>query len=65
MTEPASSPGRSDDPELVREMAAIPYEPLLPIEKKLIAWSLVLGIGLLGLLWWLSQVVFPPENVVR
>jgi len=46
-------------------MAAIPYEPLLPIEKKLIAWSLVLGIGLLGLLWWLSQVVFPPENVVR
>ena len=35
------------------------YEPLLPIEKKLIAGSLVLGIVLLGLLLWVSRTFFP------
>ena len=35
------------------------YEPLLPVEKKLIAGSLVLGIVLLGLLIWLSNKFFP------
>ena len=44
---------------LTREMAALPSEPLLPVEKKLIAGSLLLGIALLGLLLWLSQRWFP------
>ena len=35
------------------------YEPLLPVEKKLIAGSLLLGIVLLGLLIWLSNKFFP------
>ena len=35
------------------------HEPLLPVEKKLIAGSLVLGIVLLGLLIWLSNKFFP------
>ncbi len=34
-------------------------EPLLPVEKKLIAGSLLLGIVLLGLLIWLSNKFFP------
>lgn len=34
-------------------------EPLLPVEKKLIAGSLLLGLGLLGLLVWLSYTFFP------
>jgi hypothetical protein len=34
------------------------YEPLLPIEKRLIIWSLLLGIGLLGLLIWVSGRFF-------
>ncbi len=34
------------DEKLARELKA-PVEPLLPIEKKLIGWSLGLGIGLL------------------
>ncbi|MBF0103939.1 MAG: hypothetical protein HQM16_01315 [Deltaproteobacteria bacterium] len=38
--------------KLAQEMAAIPYEPLLPIEKKLIAWSLVIGVSLLLVLMW-------------
>jgi hypothetical protein len=46
-------------PDFVREMAAIPDEPLLPVEKKLIAGSLILGAVLLGLLLWLSQLWFP------
>jgi len=37
----------------------MPYEPLLPVEKRLIAWSLGLGIVLLGLLLWLSAAFFP------
>ena len=47
------------DPDLSREMAAMPDEPLLPVEKKLIAGSLILGIALLGVLLWLSQLWFP------
>jgi hypothetical protein len=33
--------------DLKHEIDAAPVEPLLPIEKKLIGWSLGLGIGLL------------------
>jgi hypothetical protein len=45
--------------QLAEELAAIPYQPLLPIEKKLIVWSLVLGILLLAILVWLSSTFFP------
>ena len=40
-------PAKSD---LERELGRAEYEPLLPIEKKLIGWSLGLGITLLVLL---------------
>lgn len=48
-----------DERQLADEMARIPYEPMLPIEKKLVAWSLILGVSLLGLLAWLSNTLFP------
>ena len=35
------------------------YEPLLPVEKKLIAWSLILGVVLLGVLILVSYTFFP------
>jgi len=35
-------------------------EPLLPAERKLIAWSLALGVALLGLLVWISNAFFAP-----
>lgn len=56
--------GKSPDPEgrLAEELEAIPYEPLLPVEKKLITWSLILGICLLGVLYWLSHTYFPVER---
>jgi hypothetical protein len=37
-------------PDIKSEIEAAPYEPLLPIEKKLIGWSLGLGIFLLAVL---------------
>jgi hypothetical protein len=36
--------------DLKNEISAAAVEPLLPIEKKLIGWSLGIGIGLLILL---------------
>ena len=36
--------------ELRDELHNAPVEPLLPVEKKLIAWSLGLGIALLAVL---------------
>jgi hypothetical protein len=35
------------------------YEPMLPVEKKLIAWSLILGVVLLGILILVSYAFFP------
>jgi len=44
---------------LAKEMAAMAKEPLLPVEKRLIAWSLGLGVALLGILMWVSLRFFP------
>ena len=49
----------SDDPKLSEEIKKMPYEPLLPVEKQLIGWSLTLGVVLLGLLIWISATFFP------
>jgi hypothetical protein len=35
------------------------YEPMLPIENKLVAWSLILGVILLGILVVVSYTLFP------
>jgi hypothetical protein len=43
------------DSQLRKELETAPYEPLLPIEKKLIAGSLGLGIVLLLILIGLNQ----------
>ncbi len=45
--------------QTAEEMARLPYEPLLPAEKKLIVGSLLLGAVLLALLLWISSVFFP------
>jgi hypothetical protein len=36
--------------DLREELRTAPVEPLLPVEKKLIAWSLSLGLALLAVL---------------
>jgi hypothetical protein len=50
----------SDDlaQEKLKAELANPVEPLLPIEKKLIGWSLGVGVGLLVVLVLLSRL-FP------
>jgi hypothetical protein len=52
-------PTPAEELKLAEAIAAQPDEPLLPVEKKLIAGSLILGIALLGLLIWLSNTFFP------
>jgi hypothetical protein len=47
--------------DLRRELAKQPVEPLLPIEKKLIGWSLGLGVTLLIVLLAISKLY--PLNV--
>ena len=47
--------------ELREELKNAAYEPLLPVEKKLIGWSLGLGIALLAVLILLNS--FFPLNV--
>lgn len=46
-------------PRLADELRKMAAEPLLPVEKRLIAGSLILGVVLLGLLTWVSSTFFP------
>jgi len=43
--------------KFAEELRKMEYEPLLPIEKKLILWSLLLGSGLLIVLIGVSHFV--------
>lgn len=49
-----------ENPNLVEELQKMEeeYEELLPIEKKLIGWSVAIGVIALGVLVWLSQAYF-------
>jgi hypothetical protein len=46
-------------PKIADEMKQMEYEPLLPVEKKLIGWSIGLGVVLLAILVWISYTFFP------
>jgi len=46
-------------PKIADEMKQMQYEPLLPVEKKLIGWSIGLGVVLLAILVWMSYTFFP------
>jgi hypothetical protein len=52
----------AEEVKLVEEMRKMEYEPLLPVEKQLIAWSLGLGLVLMGILIWVSYTFFPPAG---
>jgi len=47
-----------EETKLADELKKMEYEPLLPIEKKLIGWSVGLGVILLGILIWISYTFF-------
>lgn len=44
-----------EQPKFSEELQKMEYEPLLPIEKKLIGWSLALGVGLILVLIVISR----------
>ena len=57
---PPTAPAQTEaGGELARELEKMEWEPLLPVEKKLIALSIGLGVGLLGILVWVSYTFFP------
>jgi hypothetical protein len=60
MAEHEETPAASPEERIGEELVRAADEPLLPVEKKLIAGSLLLGVALLGLLVWLSYTFFPP-----
>ena len=47
------------EPEIAQELEKMSYEPLLPVEKKLIGWSLTAGLILLIVLIIASRMLFP------
>jgi hypothetical protein len=46
-----------EEPKLSEELEKMEYEPLLPVEKKLILWSIAAGVGGSGLLALLSELI--------
>ena len=48
-----------DEPKIGEELKQMQqeYEPLLPVEKKLIAWSLGIGLTLLVVLYFVSKLL--------
>jgi len=49
-----------NEPKLSEELQKMDYEPLLPIEKKLVLGSILLGLFLLGALVLVNQALFHP-----
>jgi hypothetical protein len=62
-----SAPGlkKEEEQRLKDEMKRMQYEPLLPVEKKLIAMSIGLGIVLLFVFIWMSHTFFPGAGVTH
>ena len=50
-----------EQPKVAEEMKKIEYEPLLPVERKLIGWSIGIGIVLLGILILISYTFIPGQ----
>ncbi len=54
--------GAPMEAKLIDELQRMEYEPLLPVEKKLIVWSIGIGVVSLGFLYWLSVTFFPGSH---
>ena len=49
----------TEETKIADEIKKMEYEPLLPAEKKLIGYSLALGVILPGILVWINYTFFP------
>ncbi len=52
----------AEEARLIDELRKMEYEPLLPVEKKLIGWSITIGVIALGFLVWVSYTFFPGQH---
>jgi cell division protein FtsL len=52
---------QKEETKTLEELEKMEYEEMLPVEKKLVLWSIAIGIILLGILIWVSYTFFPPE----
>ncbi len=59
MAAPAHVMQQHTEGRLAEELKGMEREPLLPVEKKLIGWSIGIGVALLGVLVWVSYTFFP------
>ncbi|MGE4551822.1 MAG: hypothetical protein AB7D57_01850 [Desulfovibrionaceae bacterium] len=50
---------KPEEANIAEEMGKMEYEPLLPIELKLIRWSLIIGVVSLVVLYAISAAFFP------
>jgi hypothetical protein len=55
----------AQEPKLSEELKKMEWEPLLPVEKKLIGWSIGIGVVLLGILVWISNTFFEVKPPVH
>jgi len=49
----------AEKPKLSEELQKMEYEPMLPIENKLVGWSIGIGVASLIILYWVSVTFFP------
>ena len=49
----------------MEELQKMEYEELLPVEKKLISWSIIIGVVSLGFLVWLTQPHLFPGSALK
>jgi hypothetical protein len=47
----------AEQPKVAEELQKMEYEPLLPVEKQMVGWSIGLGIALLFLLYGISTLL--------
>lgn len=47
---------------IAEELQKMEYEPLIPIEKKLIIWSLAIGVVSIVLLYVINAAFFPTAS---
>ncbi|GAB7078801.1 hypothetical protein [Megalodesulfovibrio paquesii] len=51
-----------DENKIAEEMQKMEYDELLPVELKLIRWSLTIGVVSLVVLYWVSAAFFPAAH---
>ncbi|MBF0472904.1 MAG: hypothetical protein HQK91_04625 [Nitrospirae bacterium] len=49
----------AEEPKIAEELHKMQYQPLMPVEKSLIKWSLSIGVISLIFFYWLSVTFFP------